>query len=170
MQRIWITGSSASGKTTLANMLGKKLSIPVYHRDRITWGENWQERSECEQIELIKSITGKDKWIFEGNMFTASKKDGRFDRCDTIIYPDVNRFLCLYKSLRRYFKYRKIARPDLADGCSEEYSVEHAKYILFGYPKKSSERQRLFSEAKGVGKTVIILNGCKGVKKWLDTV
>ena len=40
MNRIWITGNSASGKTTLANFIGEKFNIPVYHRDSITWDEN----------------------------------------------------------------------------------------------------------------------------------
>jgi len=166
MQRIWITGSSGSGKTTLANKLGNRFSIPVYHRDRITWMENWGERSEEEQIELIKEITEKDKWIFEGNMFTASKKDGRLHNCDTIIHINVNRFLCLYRGIRRYFLHRHNPRPDLSPGCKEDYDIVVAKYVLFGYPKKKNERRLLFQEAKRLGKNVIILNGTKGVRDW----
>lgn len=168
MHRIWITGSSGSGKTTIAKKLGNKLNTTVCHRDNITWKENWQERSEKEQIELVKEISKKDKWIFEGNKFTASKKDGRFDNCDTIIHININRFLCLYRGLRRYFKHRHDARPEFSEGCNEEYNMEMVKYVLFVYPKKKSERQILLKEAVKLGKEVIILNGRKEVRVWCN--
>lgn len=166
MQRIWITGQSGSGKTTVANKLGNKLNITVYHRDNITWKEGWQERSEKEQIRLVKEISKKDKWIFEGNRFTASKKDGRFHNCDTIIHLNINRFLCLYRGLKRHFKHRHDVRPELPKGCDEEYNMELVKYVLFGYPKKKFVRQTLFKEAIKSGKEVIILNGRKEVRDW----
>ncbi|QVK17659.1 AAA family ATPase [Mycoplasmatota bacterium] len=168
MYRIWITGSSGSGKTTIANKLGNKLNIPVYHRDRITWKENWQERSEKEQIEIIKEISEKDKWIFDGNKFSASKNDGRFDNCDMIIHININRFLCLYRGVRRYLKHRHHTRPEFSEGCYEEYNMEAIKYVLFGYPKKKYERQLLFNEARKLGKEVIILNGRKEVRAWCN--
>jgi adenylate kinase family enzyme len=168
MQRIWITGSGGSGKTTLANLLGNKLNIEVYHRDRISWMENWQIRPENEQNEIVIGITEKDRWIFEGNMFTVSKQDGRFHKCDTIIFININRFICLYRTIIRYIKHRKNKRPDLADGCEEDYSIEFVKYIMYDFPKKNNERQRLFIEAQQAGKTVIILNGRKSVKRWCE--
>ena len=168
MQRIWITGSSGSGKTTLAKKLGDKLNIPVYHRDAITWKENWEERSQEEQIALTKEITKRDKWIFEGNMFTASRLDGRFDKCDTIIFLNINRFICLYRGLRRYFKHKNNPRPELNKGCDEEYDMTVVKYVLLGFPKKKSSREKFFSEAKKLGKKVIILNGQKEVNNWYN--
>ncbi|QVK17651.1 AAA family ATPase [Mycoplasmatota bacterium] len=168
MQRIWITGSSGSGKTTLANKLENKFNISVYHRDSITWKENWQERSEKEQIDIIKELSEKDKWIFDGNKFSASKKDGRFENCDTIIYININRFIYLFRGLRRYFKHKYDARPELSEGCYEEYNMEVVKYVLSGYPKKKIERQLLFNEAEKLGKQVIILNGHKEVKAWCN--
>jgi adenylate kinase family enzyme len=168
MQRIWITGAGGSGKTTLANILSNKLNIEVYHRDRISWMENWQIRPENEQNEIVRGITEKDSWIFEGNMFTASKSDGRFYKCDTIIFININRFICLYRTIIRYIKNRKNKRPDLADGCEEDYSIEFIKYVLYDFPKKNNERQRLFVEAQQAGKTVIILNGRKSVKTWIE--
>ena len=35
LNRIWIAGCAGSGKTTLVNILGDKLDIPVYYRDLI---------------------------------------------------------------------------------------------------------------------------------------
>lgn len=168
MQRIWIAGPSGSGKTTLANQLGAKLNIPVYHRDKITWVGKWQHRSEAEQIELSKEISTKEKWIFEGNRFTSAVEDRRLERCDTIIYLNMNRFLCLYRSFMRYLKHRGSIRPDMPDECVEQYDFILVRYILFDYPRKKADRESIFAEAQKAGKTLIILNGPRDVKRFCD--
>lgn len=170
MQKIWITGSSGSGKTTLANILGTKLNIPVHYNDKIFWQDNWQERPKNEQIEITKKLLEKDKWIYEGNRFSDCKEDGRYKKCDTIIFLNINRFICLYRFLRRYFKYRGTVRPDITDGCIEKIDVEIIKYIIFDFPTKNNKRQELFTEAIKDKKNVVILNGEKSVKKWLYTL
>lgn len=161
MNKIWIAGSSGSGKTTLANLLGQKYGIPVYHRDYITWDDGIQMRSEEEQIEIVKDITQKDNWIFEGCRFTASKIDGRLENCDTIIYLNINRLICLYRVVKRYYKQLKgkKAKSDL-----QEITFQFIKYILLEYPHKVQERQRIFLLARGNGKKVIVLNGKRSVR------
>ena len=72
MRKIWIAGSAGSGKTTLALAVGAKYDIPVYHRDDITWDENSCERSEQDQVEIVREITQKDHFIFEGARFTSA--------------------------------------------------------------------------------------------------
>ena len=164
MKKIWITGSSGAGKTTLANIIGNKLNIPVYHNDKIFWLDSWQERPVNEQIKITKDITEKDMWIYEGNRFNDCKKDGRYNECDTIIFLKINRFTCLYRFIRRYFKYRGAQRPDITEGCLEKIDIEIVKYILIDFPNKKNKRQKLFDEAKEDGKNVIILNGRKSIK------
>ena len=170
MQRIWITGSSGSGKTTLANIIGRKLNLPVYYNDKIYWMENWLERPANEQIEITKVITEDDKWIYEGNRLGGCKKDGRFNRCDTIVFLNINRLKCLYRFLKRYYQYKGTVRPHISDGCIEKIDMTILKLILFDYPRKNNLRQKLFTEAMKAKKRVIILNGSKGVKKWLNTL
>lgn len=100
MERIWIAGSSGSGKTTLANIIGNKLHIPAYHRDYITWDRSSIiVRTEDEQIAITKEFMQNERWIFDGARFTASKTDGRLERCYTIIHLDINRFICLFRTI-----------------------------------------------------------------------
>lgn len=170
MQRIWVMGSSGSGKTTLANIIGTKLNIPVYHNDRIFWRSGWQQRPINEQIEITKEISKKDKWIYEGNRINDSKKDGRYNQCDTIIFLKINRFICMHRFLKRYYKHRGTVRPDISEGCIEKIDIDIVKYILFDYPNKKKGRKKLFDEAMKDEKNVIILNGEKSVKKWLESL
>ncbi len=167
MQRIWITGSSGSGKTTIANIVGEKLDIPIYNSDKIFWQEDWQRRPRDEQIQITKTISNKEKWIYEGNRFDDCKSDGRLENCDTIIYLNINRFTCVYRFIKRYFKYKGTVRPDISDGCTEKIDFDVIKYILIDFHSKNASRKRLFDEAKYIGKDVIILNGINRIQKWI---
>lgn len=168
MQRIWITGSSGSGKTTLANAIGEKLEIPVTHRDQISWMENWTPRPMDEQIKLIQEMTAADQWIFDSNMFSASKHDGRLERCDTIIHLEVNRLVCLYRAVRRYLNGRRKPRKDLPRGCEEDIDLTLVKYILLEFPsrKRKNARLQFFKQAEEQGKTVIFLHGLQDIEAW----
>ena len=52
-KKISIVGGSGTGKTTLANNLGKELKIPVYHIDGINYYANWEQRDKSERDEII---------------------------------------------------------------------------------------------------------------------
>ena len=168
MKRIWIAGSAGSGKTTLSNLLGKKFNIPVYHRDLVTWDENDNIRSEEEQVLMLKEITKKETWIFDGARFTASRVDGRLDRCDTIIYMNLNRFLCLYRGLKRAYLHSKDTTIQKEE--KQPFRFEHIKGVLIDYPKKSKQRLNIFCEAQQRGINVIILNSRNEVASFCNKI
>ena len=165
MKRIWIAGCSGSGKTTLANLIGEKLNIPVYHRDSISWDENDNERTEDEQIALVKDLTQNNVWIFEGARFTSSKTDGRLDRCDTIIHLDLNRFLCLIRTSKR--GRQKSKRTDILERDKQPFNYTVLKYIMFEYPHKHKQREEIFEQARKKGTNVLILKTRKDVSNFL---
>ena len=167
MKRIWIAGSAGSGKTTLAELIGRKCDIPVYHRDSITWDENDNMRTEAEQIAIVKDITQNDKWIFEGARFTASKIDGRIDRCDTIIYLNLNRFLCAYRGIKRGIRTAK--RKDIPAAERQPFYPQHIYSVLIGYPKKRQQRESVFELARNRGINVVVLKTRKDVKEFCES-
>jgi adenylate kinase family enzyme len=68
--KILIIGIVASGKTTLAKRLSKKVSVPWYELDSVVHHKTLTgryKRSAEEQIEVIKEIDKKGAWIFDGS-------------------------------------------------------------------------------------------------------
>ncbi|HBQ76415.1 MAG TPA: AAA family ATPase, partial [Exiguobacterium sp.] len=110
MQKIILIGSGGSGKSTLAREMSKKLNYPVDHLDSLLWRPNWEAVSREEQRQIQQTLISRDTWIIDGNY--GGTLDLRIDAADTIIFLDLPRTLCLYRVLKRTWRYRKTGRPD----------------------------------------------------------
>jgi adenylate kinase family enzyme len=135
MQRIAIIGSCGAGKSTLAGNLSNKLKLPVFHLDAYYWQPGWLE-TEADpwqriQQELVKSDKPNGmaplRWIIDGNY--GNTLDIRLAAADTIIWLDFNRYLCLWRILKRAFQYLGKVRPDMAAGCPERLNWKFIKYV-----------------------------------------
>lgn len=103
-KKIIILGNGGSGKSTLGDTLSKRLNIPVYHLDQLTFNTNWTAISEKEFIEKLKNILKKEQWIVEGWSFNSTILM-RADAADLIIYLEFNVWLCYLYALQRHLKY-----------------------------------------------------------------
>ena len=65
MKRILIIGCCGAGKTTLANVLSKRLNLPVVHLDRLWWNPGWIESSPEIAIEVDGEALGESPFEFE---------------------------------------------------------------------------------------------------------
>ncbi|WP_152393110.1 P-loop NTPase family protein [Paenibacillus guangzhouensis] len=89
MQKIFIIGIVASGKTTLAKQLSKEMNIPWYELDNIVHhqtDEGRMKRTPEEQVEVIMEIDRGGKWIFEGT--NRESYQCLLDMADTIVFLD----------------------------------------------------------------------------------
>ncbi len=53
LQKIYIIGPAGSGKTTLANKLGKKYNLPILNLDDIFWKTKYTQENSPEQKEAL---------------------------------------------------------------------------------------------------------------------
>ena len=68
--KIDIIGSVASGKTTLARLISRKLNVPYYEKDNIVWkrtSDGDVKRSPKERDEYFNEIVSGSEWIVEGS-------------------------------------------------------------------------------------------------------
>lgn len=103
-KKIIILGNGGSGKSTLGEKLSKKLNIPVYHLDRLTFKTGWITVSEKEFVEALKNILAGEKWIVEGWSYNTTIPM-RLDAADLIIYLEFNVWFCYWYALKRHIQY-----------------------------------------------------------------
>ncbi|BBI33490.1 P-loop NTPase family protein [Cohnella abietis] len=89
MNKVLIIGIVASGKTTLAKRLSKKINVPWYELDSIVHHQSAtgrNKRTEDEQVEAIMDIDKDGNWIFEGT--DRESYQCLYEMADTIIFLD----------------------------------------------------------------------------------
>ena len=127
MQRVAIIGSCGAGKSTLARSLSEKLNLPIIHLDAYYWQPGWESSSDREWSEVHQELIKGDCWIMDGNY--GGTMAGRLAAADTIIWLDFNRYLCLWRIVKRYWQYRGKTRPDMAASCPERLNLEFLSYV-----------------------------------------
>ena len=167
MERIMIIGCGGAGKSTLARALGEKTGLPVVHLDQIWWSPgNWQHLEREEFDARLKQEMEKPRWIIDGNFNRTLAP--RLERCDTVIYLDMNRFVCLRNWIGRVIKNWGHARADMAPGCAEWFDPEMAGWIWKFNRTNRSRYYALLAELEG--KQVYILKSRRAVRAFLNTV
>ena len=167
MERIMIIGCGGAGKSTLARQLGEKLNLPVVHLDQIWWAPgNWQHISREEFDAQMMAEMEKTRWILDGNFNRTIER--RLEKCDTVIYLDMPRIVCLKNWIGRVVKNWGYARPDMAPGCGEWFDPEMARWIR---RFNRDNRRRYYELLNNLeNKQVYILKNRQAVKAFLDTL
>lgn len=164
MKRVIVIGCGGAGKSTFSCNLSDKLDIPVYHLDKIFWNRGWIETPQKEFDIKLKNLVNKEKWIIDGNYIRTLNM--RAEKADTIIFINMPTYICLYRAIKRRVMYRRKNRPDMAEGCPEGIDFEFFKWILTY--NKTLRPEILEKLKKYKGKSVIVLNGKKEVKNFIE--
>jgi adenylate kinase family enzyme len=164
MKRILILGPGGAGKSTFARQLAKLLKIELIHLDVLYWLPGWQEPSKEEWRKLVAEAVKRDSWIMDGN-YTGSI-DIRLPACDTVIFLDAPRLLCIWRVLKRRMLFSRSVRPDMAQGCPEKFDWKFMFY-LWGYPEKVKPRIKKLIDVHCQDKNVIWLKSQEEVNRFL---
>ena len=167
MERVIIIGCGGAGKSTLARKLGEKTGLPVVHLDQIWWSPgNWQHMDRAEFEAQLMTETEKPQWILDGNFRRTLEM--RLEKCDTVIYLDYPRQVCLKNWMGRVIKNWGHARSDMGEGCAEWFDPEFARWI-WNFNKNYREHfYELLNAQKD--KQVYILKSRREVNKFLNSL
>jgi adenylate kinase family enzyme len=164
MKKILVIGSGGAGKSTFAQRLGAILGLEVIHLDSLYWSAGWVEMPKGEWKIKVEELLKKDSWIMDGNY--GGTLDLRLTACDTVIFLDIPRSICLRRILKRRALYRRESRPDMAEGCPERLTWQFIKWI-WDYPRKRKpailEKLKSYSHSK----TVIVLKSQTEIESFL---
>ncbi len=161
MQRILIIGSPGSGKSTFGKRLSKKLNIPLVHLDRLWLKKGWVERTREEFDSSLITELSKPSWIIDGNY--SRTLETRLQYADTVVFFDYNRFLCLWRVLKRVITNYGKVRDDVAEGCKERFDLEFMKYVYSFNDKQRADIYKKLSTNPKV--RVIIIKKRKDLKQ-----
>ncbi len=163
MKRVLILGSAGSGKSTMAKWLGEMLDIEVIHLDSYFWNPGWTETPKEEWQIKLSELLEKDNWVMDGNWPDSLEKRIKF--ADTIVFIDLPRAICLWRVVKRYFKYRNQTRPDMGEHCNEKIDWGFLVWI-WNYPKQIKPLIIKQIKRNREKTTSIILNNKKDVDKF----
>lgn len=167
MKRVIIIGSGGAGKSTLARRLGRITGLEVIHLDALHWLPGWQVPPKNDWFEKVEKAIAGESWIMDGNF--GATMEIRLAACDTVVFLDLPRLLCLYRVVKRRFVYRGTNRPDMAEGCREQIDLEFLRWI-WTFPQRAKPEIEERLARLGAGKTIYHLRSPREVDDFLARV
>ena len=167
MRRVVVLGSGGAGKSTLARQLGEVLGLPVIHLDREHWRPGWVETPRDEWAERVAELVAGDSWVIDGNY--GGTIESRLRACDTAIFLDLPRSLCLWRVMRRWRRYRGRTRPDMTPGCDERLDWTFVRWI-WNYPRAHRPVVMEQLARLGAGQRLVHLHSRREVRDFMATL
>lgn len=128
--KIVIMGYSGCGKSTLARKLSQLHGLSLLHLDSVHFQAGWVEKETAlEHAEVEAFLDSHESWVIDGN-YSKLSLQRRLEEADQIISLELNRWVCLWRILKRWKRYRGHSRPDLAEGCPEKVDWEFVRWVL----------------------------------------
>jgi adenylate kinase family enzyme len=164
MRKVLVIGPGGAGKSTFANKLGKLINLEVLHLDQFYWHSGWVATPKDEWHKTLQYLLSREAWIMDGNY--SGTLDIRFTACDTVIFLDLPRAVCLWRVLKRALIYRGKSRPDMAEGCPERLTLEFVLWI-WNYSKRTRPKVVRMIESPPDDKKIVWLRSSIEVERFL---
>ncbi len=133
VRRVLVIGSGGAGKSTVAARIAERMGLPLVHLDACYWRAGWVETPADEWAAAVARLAAGEAWVMDGNY--GGTLDLRLAACDTVIFLDLPRLVCLASVVRRWWRFRGRTRPDLTPGCPEQLTWEFVWWI-WTYPRR----------------------------------
>jgi adenylate kinase family enzyme len=101
--RIVVTGTTSSGKSTLAEQIAKRLDFDFIELDALHWEPNWTEAPlEVFRERVRKALWQSPGWVVAGNYHVV--RDLIWSQAEVIIWLDYSFWTVFWQLTRRTFK------------------------------------------------------------------
>lgn len=166
MRKVLIIGSGGSGKSTFASHLGQLTNLDVIHLDQLYWRSGWVETPKHEWLEIVSGILNRDQWIIDGNY--SGTLEVRLKACDTIVFLDLPRTICVWRIVWRMITNWRRTRPDMTPGCPEKFNLGFIRWV-WDYPVQTKPGMVRLLEDYRRTRRVITLNSRRAVRDFLSS-
>jgi adenylate kinase family enzyme len=167
VRRVLVIGSGGAGKSTLAVRIGERTGLPVIHLDAEHWRPGWQPTPPDVWHRRVEALAAGPAWVMDGNY--GGTLDVRLAACDTVVFLDLPRVVCLWRVIGRTLRHLGRTRPDMAPGCRERLDWDFVRWV-WAYPsrRRPAVLQRLARVPAGT--RVVHLRSTHAVEGWLATL
>ncbi|MCO5142958.1 MAG: adenylate kinase [Oligoflexia bacterium] len=174
-RRINVIGSSASGKSTIAQLIAKKLELPYLEMDKLFWEPNWKEpKDEVFFSRLSKAIEGSE-WVLDGNYNRTLNI--KWQRVEAIVWIDYSFFRTFLQAFQRAF-IRALHKKELWEGTGNKESFRKSffsknsiiLYSIKNYKKMRNRYLELKRDKKYEHIRFIQLRNPKEVNKFIQSL
>lgn len=167
MRRVLVIGSGGAGKSTFAEQLRSRTGLPLTHLDALYWQAGWVPLAAAEWVGTVADLVVRERWILDGNF--GGTLERRLAACDTVVFLDLSRWVCLGRVLRRWWRHRGHARPDMPPECPEHLSAVYLHWI-WTYPSARRPRVLQLLDQVGPGVRVVRLRSTREVDEFLASL
>ncbi len=164
MNKIYILGSVASGKTTLAKNLSIKTNIKYYELDNVIFDDTKKinkKRSIEEQEKMIKKINQEDSWIIEGTYRKSCHLV--LDLAEYIIWLDPPIVLRKIRILTRFVKQKLHMEK-----CNYQVNYSMLKAMYKWTKEFEQDRGNLEKMLNNYEDKLIFIKNSKEIKDFLE--
>lgn len=158
-------GSGGAGKTTFAHLLAERLQLPLIHLDALYWRPGWEAPPNEEWDRTIEALVARDAWVMDGNY--GRTLSVRLLACDSVVFLDLPRIVCVWRLLRRRVIYRGRGRPDLPAECPERLSWDFVWWV-WTYPQRRRPDVLRQLASLAPDKRVVVLRSSRAVREYLQ--
>ena len=167
MRRVLVLGSGGAGKSTLAARIGARAELPVIHLDARHWHAGWRATPADAWRREVEALAAGPAWVMDGNY--GGTLDVRLAACDTVVFLDLPRVVCLWRVVRRTLRYHGRTRPDMAPGCPERWDWEFLRWV-WTYPRLRRPGVLRRLAALPASTRVVHLRSSRVVEGWLASL
>lgn len=167
MRRVLIIGSGGAGKSTLAHRVAERTGLPLIHLDAHYWHAGWVPTGNAEWDRQVAELIARDRWIMDGNY--GRTLPTRLAECDTVLFLDLPRLLCLWRLFWRRLRYGGRSRPDLPEGCPEQLSWDFVLWV-WDYPRRRRPDILRQLAALGEGQRAVVLRSTGDLERFVDSL
>jgi adenylate kinase family enzyme len=148
--------------------LGEATRIEVIHLDKLYLKPNWVGTTdENEWRAKLENVLQNDSWIIDGNY--SGTLEMRLEACDSVIFLDVPRVVCVWRIFKRFMINRNKTRSCMAEGCNEQLTWEFVKWT-WNYPTRSKPKIEKMLKRFRNTKTIFHLKSKKEIEELLQTI
>ncbi len=171
--RIVVVGTTSSGKSTLAENLGKKLNLDYVELDALYWQPNWVGTPDEEFAQKVSEATRGARWVVAGNY--SRTRPITWPRAQVIIWLDYSLPLIFWRLITRTIR-RSLSRELLWGTNRDRFWIHFklwsdeslVKWLFKTYGRRKKEYPELFAEPEYKHLEVLRFTSPKDTALWLD--